>query len=108
MSEEMEIMTEEMVEILTELKKKENFMEDCYIEEEEEGYMITPKWWDYISWSFVLSEEFIRKFQDKLDWSCITGSQKLSKEFILEFQDKLDWWKIMAFKKWKIIDIEKK
>jgi len=46
-----------------------------------------------------LSENFIRKFQDKLDWNSISEFQNLSENFIREFQDKLDWNSISEFQK---------
>jgi len=38
----------------------------------------------------LLVREFIREFQDRVDWSGISYNQKLSDIFILEFVDKLD------------------
>ena len=38
-----------------------------------------------------LSEDFIRKFQDKVDWEMISRKQKLSEDFIREFQNNFDW-----------------
>ena len=38
-----------------------------------------------------LTEEYIREFQDKVDWKSISWRQKLSEEFIREFQDKVYW-----------------
>ena len=45
--------------------------------------------WFCISCEETLSEEFIREFQDKVYWSRISYFQKLSKEFIVEFQNKI-------------------
>ena len=36
-----------------------------------------------------LSEDFIREFQDKVDWNKVSMYQKLSDDFIIEFQDRL-------------------
>jgi len=36
-----------------------------------------------------LSEDFIREFQDKVNWVYISECQKLSENFIKEFSDKL-------------------
>ena len=48
-----------------------------------------------ISWYSVsrkpLSEDFIRKFKDKINWSCISRYQKLSENFIREFQNEVYW-----------------
>lgn len=54
------------------------------------------KFKDKIDWYGVcnnqkLSEDFIRKYQDKVDWETISYRQKLSEEFIEEFSHKLDW-----------------
>ncbi len=38
-----------------------------------------------------LSEDFIREFQDKLDWRKIFLYQIPSEDFVEEFKDKLDW-----------------
>ena len=38
-----------------------------------------------------LSEDFIREFQNKVNWYLISRCQKLSEEFIREFQEKVDW-----------------
>ena len=46
-----------------------------------------------------VSEAFIRKFQDKLDWSEVSRYQKLSEPFIIEFQDKVDWDRISQYQK---------
>ena len=39
-----------------------------------------------------LSEDFIREFQDKVDWLYISKFQTLSEDFIREFKDKV-WWR---------------
>jgi hypothetical protein len=38
-----------------------------------------------------LSEDFIRKFPDKVDWDYISKHQQLSEDFIREFKDKVSW-----------------
>jgi len=55
---------------------------------------------DRISWSWVsieqnLSEDFIREFQHKVNWHNISFAQKLSKEFIIEFIDKISFYDIL-------------
>ena len=47
--------------------------------------------WRAIS-QLMLSDDFIRKFQDKLDWDFISGSVPLTENFIEEFQDKIRWY----------------
>lgn len=39
----------------------------------------------------TLSEDFIREFQDKVDWDLISKYQALTEKFIEEFQDKVNW-----------------
>ncbi len=46
----------------------------------------------YISYNYKLSENFIRKFQDRLDWDLISEWQKLSEDFIREFQNDVNWY----------------
>lgn len=51
---------------------------------------------DELNWSAIcihqkLSEYFIREFQDKVDWFWICRHQKLSEDFIRDFQDKVNW-----------------
>ena len=46
-----------------------------------------------------LSEDFIRKFQDKVDWFWISVYQELSEDFILEFKNMLDLWEISKTQK---------
>lgn len=50
--------------------------------------------WGFISYYQILSEKFIEQHKDKIDWECISSSQKLSEKFILKYKDKLDWWKL--------------
>ena len=44
-----------------------------------------------IDYTKPLTEEFIRKNQNELDWDLISSYQKLSEEFIEEFQNKINW-----------------
>jgi hypothetical protein len=47
--------------------------------------------WQYISYAYILSEDFIREFKDYVEWKVISLYQNLSKEFIIEFADKIDF-----------------
>lgn len=54
------------------------------------------KYKDHVDWKDVstfqiLSEEFIREFSGRVDWECIAECQVLSEEFIREYVDHLDW-----------------
>ena len=53
--------------------------------------------WHYISMYRKLSEEFIEKYQDKVNWHDISTYQKLSEEFVDRFNDKVDWIYISAY-----------
>ena len=44
------------------------------------------------SCGIILSEDFIRKNQNKVDWEDISECQSLSENFIREFEDKIHWW----------------
>ena len=46
---------------------------------------------NYIGHKIYVSESFILKFQDKIEWNTISRRQVLSEAFIREFQDKLHW-----------------
>ena len=52
-----------------------------------------------ISFYYKLSENFIRKFQDKVEWHFISEYQNLSESFIREFKDKVYWIKISVHQK---------
>lgn len=47
--------------------------------------------WDLISQYQNLSEDFIREFRSELDWFFISRNQKLSESFIREFQNRVSW-----------------
>ena len=47
--------------------------------------------WNLISRYSVFSEDFIREFQDRVDWASVSLNQKLSSNFIREFKDRLYW-----------------
>ena len=51
----------------------------------------SDNYWDRLSSVKGLSEDFIRKFADKVNWKCISKYQKLSEYFIKEFADIVDW-----------------
>ena len=63
--------------------------------------------WHYISMYRKLSEEFIEKYQDKVDWYYISIYQKLSEEFMEKYQDKVDWTYISKYQKLSEDFIEK-
>jgi hypothetical protein len=46
---------------------------------------------------YILTADFLREYQDKLNWHTVTLYQDLSEELILEFQDKVNWEMISAY-----------
>ena len=50
--------------------------------------------WGNICFRQFLSEEFLEEFQDKIKWKIISGYQKLSENFIRKYENELDWWAI--------------
>ena len=52
-------------------------------------------WWD-ISQSQPLSEAFIEKYAEQVDWDCISESQHLSEAFIEKHADRVKWGCISA------------
>ena len=59
-------------------------------------YYIDNNDWSYIS-KVQLTEDFIRKYQDKVYWYYICIYQKLSENFIREFQYKVNWGNITQY-----------
>lgn len=47
--------------------------------------------WELICRTQVISEDFIRDFQEKVDWPLVSKYQKLSDSFIREFKEKVYW-----------------
>ena len=66
----------------------------------EEYYNPTFDWND---WKFYLhnklSENFIREFQNKVNWDEVSRCQKLSEDFIREFKNKVNWVCISIYQK---------
>jgi len=66
---------------------------------------ISKNWWDFrtywdsVSFDCELTEDFIREYQDYVNWEYISKVQKLSEDFMREFKDKLDWDSIMFYQK---------
>ena len=50
--------------------------------------------WGFISYYQTLSEKFIEQHKDKIDWYLISERQKLSEKFILKYKNKLNWQKL--------------
>src|SRR5574343_1752697 len=61
----------------------------------------------YISIFQKLSEEFIEKYSDKINWHHISEFQKLSEKFIEKHCNKVNWWYISQYQKLSEEFIEK-
>ncbi len=55
--------------------------------------------WEYISWRQKLLEDFIKEFKNKVNWDLISQYQILSEDFIKKFQNKVNWIKISIHQK---------
>jgi hypothetical protein len=53
--------------------------------------------WDYISRDQILSESFIIEFKDKIRLKYITVNQKLSEEFIENHSFEIDWISVFGY-----------
>ena len=53
--------------------------------------------WKALSMHNGLTENFIRKFADKVNWDCISEYQHLSEDFIREFAESVDWYWISRY-----------
>jgi hypothetical protein len=69
-------------------KFRRKLLDDINLNMREES--ITNRHWITISVHPGLSEEFIREFSDKLDWTILSQKQKFTDEFILEFKHLID------------------
>jgi len=54
---------------------------------------------DYKSYLEPLSEEFIERNSDLVDWWCISRYQTLSEEFIERNSDLVDWYFVAKYQK---------
>ena len=62
-----------------------NFIREFFTEETYQGL------WYEISCNRKITEDFIEKYKDKLDWSAISEHQDLKEKFILKYADKVNW-----------------
>ncbi len=77
-------------------REVEEIMRSMHEKRGTKAYSFVEEFIENISWSYVffcnknkLSEDFIREFKDKIDWSLIGYSQDLSEDFIYDFKDRL-------------------
>jgi hypothetical protein len=61
-----------------------------------EKYKDKVDWWD-ISFRQNLSEKFIEKFENEVKWDWISKYQELSEIFIEEHKDKVNWRYILLY-----------
>jgi len=58
---------------------------------------------DKFDWATIsrlkLSEQFIEKYKDKVDWNRISECQELSEKFIEKYKDKVNWYYISKHQK---------
>jgi len=73
---------------IKQLVKKLDF--DCSVEEFK-NTIDNAEYWNNISCSQTLSEDFIREFKNEVNWCYILTYQTLSEDFIREFKNKVDW-----------------
>ena len=72
-----------------------------------EKYSDKVNWKQGISRYQRLSESFIEKYKDKVDWVYISIYQTLSEQFIERFSDMVDWDNIIYFQKLSYEFLEK-
>lgn len=77
-------------------QNKKNKRERLFKEINYRGDYNNP-YWEVISSSYELSEEFIKEFQNNVIWFKISQFQTLSEKFIREFQDKVSWHHIFRY-----------
>lgn len=84
------------------ISSKNEFMLDMVTNKYILSNNILRKWKDKLNWQDiccqqVLSEETIREFKDYVNWDCVGIHQTLSEELMREFIDKFNWQNISAF-----------
>lgn len=57
---------------------------------------VSPFWFN-ISKYYRLSDDFVHRFQDKLNWRIVSTYQRLSEDFIRQYQDKVVWENIFIY-----------
>lgn len=59
-----------------------------YLQENQE---VDPQLWGAISLNPNISEIFIEKYANKVNWTSVSAIHKLSEDFIERHADKVDW-----------------
>ena len=95
-------------------KNINNFIVDYYslINNQKLSEEFIDKYKDKVDWFWVskyqtLSEKFIEKHSDKIDWFWVSKYQTLSEGFIEKYKDKIDWFYISQYQKLSEEFIEK-
>ncbi len=75
------------------------------------SHLFSKKVWDTISMYQSLSESFIEKHQDKINWFLLFGSQELDDEFVLKWIYKIKMRHFFGLEcndkiKWKTLSID--
>lgn len=87
---------------LQKLKQDYDELVKVYKEIGELNIRIFPKeLLDKLEWSLLdytkFSEDFIRDYDDKVDWTRVSCDMKLSSDFIRDYADKLDWYLVSYY-----------
>lgn len=53
--------------------------------------VFTSRNWGGVSYYCTLSDKFIKKHKDKLNWRYLTAKQNLSEKMLTKFADRIDW-----------------
>lgn len=72
-----------------------------------EKYAVKANKWEIVSYYQDLSEKFMEKFADKLNWNYISQKQHLSRKFMVKHFDKLNKFWLKQYQKNWDDDIEK-
>ena len=97
----------DLINIIMYQKMSEEFIEDIVKIVTYSSYHNLFLFWNYISGYQKLSEAFIEKYADKVDWYCISAYQQLSEDFINKYSDMVDWENISIYQKLSETFIEK-
>lgn len=65
----------------------------------KEPYKCFNPFWFNISKYHRLSDDFVRRFQDNLNWRIISTYRSLTEDFIRQYQDKVNWKYIFMYQK---------
>lgn len=83
-------------------KTKIKYVLTCICEVHNVSERFIRKYVNYMDWKCIsasknISDDFIREFQDNIDWKILSRYGKLSERLIREFKDKVYWWYIYEY-----------